>query len=248
MPGRENWWVQPAIYATVLSAFVIYSFWSVVFGASGGGWHAGPYLSPFYSPLIKFGWWHNIGPFVLSSAILVAWVPLGFRASCYYYRKAYYRSFFWDPPACAIREPQHGRYTGERRFPFVINNYHRYFLYLSIIVLGFLWWDTISSFTYRGTWYVGFGSIVMLVNVVALTLYTSSCHALRHLVGGSVDCYSCTFAGNTRHGLWALVSKVNPLHGNFAWASLVIVGLTDVYIRVVASGALGSCFGPHTGC
>ena len=44
--------------------------------------------------------------------ILVAWVPLGFRGTCYYYRKAYYRAFFWDPPACAIEEPRIAQLPG----------------------------------------------------------------------------------------------------------------------------------------
>jgi hypothetical protein len=243
MPGRENWWVYPVVTAIVFTLFVIYSFWSVVFGSGGHRWVTGPYLSPFYSPLLKFGWWP------LSSAILVAWAPLGFRATCYYYRKAYYRAFFWDPPACAIREPRSGKYSGERRFPFILNNFHRFFLYLAIVVLVILWFDTINAFHYRNGFYVGIGSIIMLINVVLLTLYTLSCHALRHLVGGNLNCYTCVAGGGTRRGLWTLASKINPFHGNFAWYSLFSVAIADIYIRLVASGAFGSgCFGVHTGC
>jgi hypothetical protein len=242
MPGRENWWVQPAIIAVGFTAFVIYSFWSV--GLSPGRyWHAGPYLSPFYSPRILFGWW----PF--SSAFLVAWVPLGFRATCYYYRKAYYRAYFRDPPACAITEPvaRHG-YRGERAFPWILNNLHRFFLYLALIVLAILWWDTISAFDFHGGLYVGIGSVIMLVNVVLLTGYTFSCHALRHFVGGNINCYSCAFAGGARKGLWRSVTRINPYHPHYAWASLISVAATDIYIRFVATGAFGSCFGAHTGC
>lgn len=244
MPGRENWWVQPNIYLIVLSLFVLYSLWSVVFASGGRHWLAGPYLSPFYSPLLRFGW------FPLSSAILVAWAPLGFRLSCYYYRKAYYRAFFRDPPACAIREPfQRTHYTGERRFPLVLNNFHRYFMYLAIVVLIILWYDAINAFHYTNGFYIGAGSIIMLINVILLTLYTFSCHAVRHLVGGNVDCFSCVAAGKTRHGLWAAVSKINPYHGNFAWFSLFSVAIVDIYIRLVSAGVFGSgCFGAHTGC
>lgn len=243
MPGRQNWWVAPATYFVVLTAFVIYSVWSVIFAHSG--YVAGPYLSPFYSPVINPSWWP------LSSAILVAWVPLGFRATCYYYRKAYYRSFFWDPPACAIREPREVKrhYTGERRFPFVLNNFHRYFLYLAIVVLVILWIDTINAFHYTNGFYIGVGSLLMLVNVSLLTGYTLSCHALRHLVGGSVDCFSCVSAGNARHGAWKFVTQLNRFHGNFAWFSLFSVGITDMYIRLVSSGLFGAgCFGTHFGC
>lgn len=245
MPGRQYWWVTPAVYFVVLLAFVIYSGWSVVLGSGGHGWRTGPYLSPFYSPLFSPAWW----PF--SSAILIAWIPLGFRATCYYYRKAYYRSFFWDPPACAIREPaeDHRGYTGERRFPLVINNYHRYFLYLAIIILIILWIDTINAFHYRAGFYVGIGSIIMLINVLFLTGYTFSCHALRHLVGGGIDCYTGAPAGNARHGMWSLVSQLNRYHGNFAWFSLFSVGITDIYIRLVSAGVFGhGCFGAHFGC
>ncbi len=53
---------------------------------------------------------------------------LGFRLTCYYYRKAYYRAFWQSPPACAVAEP-HGKYTGETRFPLIMQNVHRYFFY-----------------------------------------------------------------------------------------------------------------------
>lgn len=226
------------------SLFVIYSAWSVFLASGGHHWIAGPYLSPYYSPLIKFGWW----PF--SPAIFVFWVPGGFRASCYYYRKAYYRSYFWDPPACAMREPrqEHRHYRGERAFPWILNNLHRFFMYLALIVLAFLWWDTINAFHYSKGLYLGIGSVLMLVNVVLLTGYTFSCHALRHFVGGSVNCFSCARAGNARHGLWAFVTRINPYHGSFAWASLISVVAVDIYVRLVSTGAFGHCLGPHTGC
>ena len=243
LPGRGNWWIQPVAIAVGFTLFVIYSFWSVGLASGSHGWERGPYLSPYYSPLLKLGWWP------LSSAFLVAWIPLAFRATCYYYRKAYYRAFFWDPPACAVREPSHRqRYTGERKFPWILNNFHRFFLYLALIILAVLWYDVVNAFHYRNTLYLGVGSALMLVNVILLTAYTFSCHALRHLVGGGVDCFSCAASGKARHGLWGLVSKVNPYHGGFAWFSLVSVAAVDVYIRLVSSGAFGSCFGAHTGC
>lgn len=242
LPGRQNYWVEPAIIAAGFILFTIYSAWSVATGTINHGWQVGPYLSPYYSPLFNFGWWP------LSPAFLVVWVPLGFRATCYYYRKAYYRSFFWDPPACAIREPRHGRYSGEQRFPFILNNFHRFFLYLALVVLAVLWYDTISAFHYTDGLYIGVGSVFLLVNVVLLTFYTFSCHALRHLVGGGLDCYSCVSAGKARHGLWRAVTAINPRHGFWAWASLISVVAVDAYIRIVASGALGSCIGTHGGC
>ena len=132
---------------------------------------------PFYSPQIK------IGALPFSPALYVLWVPLGFRATCYYYRKAYFRSFFRQPPACAVPD-RPGKYNGESRFPFILNNAHRYFLYLSIIVVGFLWWDAITAFDFHGRFGIGLGSVILLVNVIFLSGYTFGCHALRNIVGG----------------------------------------------------------------
>src|SRR5438067_1236350 len=70
-------------------------------------------------------WWH------CSPALLILPFPLGFRLTCYYYRKAYYRSFWLSPPACAVADA-HRRYTGERRFPLIFQNVHRYFFYLAL--------------------------------------------------------------------------------------------------------------------
>jgi hypothetical protein len=238
---RDLWWLQPAAIAVGFTLFVLYGIWSVIIAAGGDVWEHGPYLSPFYSPLIKLGW------FPLSSALLVAWAPLGFRATCYYYRKAYYRAYFWDPPACAIREPGFRRkYRGEQRLPFVLNNFHRYFLFLALLVLAVLWYDVLQAFHYKDGIYIGVGSVLMLLNVVLLTGYTFSCHALRHAVGGNIDCYSCVMFGKQRHDTWKLVSALNPFHGTFAWFSLGSVVAVDAYIRITS--VAGNCFGPHTGC
>src|ERR1019366_6551652 len=98
------WWAQPLAIVAVLGAFTGYSIWTAFFGPGPNhiSEHAN-YLSPFFSPLI----WKT-GP--VTPALWVLWAPLGFRATCYYYRKSYYRAFFWDPPACARPElPRPGR-------------------------------------------------------------------------------------------------------------------------------------------
>jgi hypothetical protein len=193
----------------------------------------GAYLSPFYSPLIdaKHGWW----PF--SPALLILGGPLGFRATCYYYRKAYYRAFFLDPPACAVGESRRS-YRGETAFPFVLQNLHRFFLYLAFLFLGFLWYDAIRSFRFDGHFGVGVGSLVLTSNVVLLTLYTFSCHSLRHLAGGAVDCFSCSASGRARYRVWKWVTALKERHGLLAWISLVAVALADLYVRSVACGAI----------
>ncbi len=242
---RDLWWLYPSNVVIWLTLFGLYSFWTIVFFHSDR-YHQ--YLSPFYSPQIA------IGRVPFSPALLIFLIPLGFRATCYYYRKAYYRSFFQDPPACAIREPEvaaslspTGRktsYRGESRFPFILNNLHRYFLYFALVFIVVLWIDVFRAFQYHGHWGFGLGTALMLINIIFLTLYTFSCHSLRHLIGGGMDCFSCHIAGPQRHRLWGLSSRINPSHPTWAWMSLFSLILTDLYIRLLQFGVLHD---PHLG-
>jgi hypothetical protein len=228
---RDRWWIEPLPVVAVLGAFGIYATWRAFEGAH---YEWGPYLSPFYSPLIdpEHDWWP------LSPALLILGGPLGFRVTCYYYRKAYYRSFFLDPPACAVGEAREHRYPGETTFPFILQNLHRYFWYLAVLFLCFLWYDAIRGFIFEGHFGIGIGSLVLLANVWLLTLYTFSCHSFRHLIGGKVDCFSCAKFGQTKYKAWRRVSLLNERHMLFAWLSLFSVGLADLYVRMVATGAV----------
>ena len=165
------------------------------------------------------------------------WVPAGFRATCYYYRKAYFRSFFRDPVSCMIPESR-AQYAGETAFPFILNNLHRYMLYLAIIVLAFLWRDTFDAFFFNGQFGVHLGSLLFLVNVLLLSGYTFGCHALRHLVGGNLDCFSCARGGRVRYRFWQWVNPLNHRHAFWAWASLFSVSFVDIYIRLLLAGAI----------
>jgi len=227
------WWLSPTMVVAGLGGFVVYATWVVLAGTNyeytGQGAH---YLSPFYSPLIL------IPNFPLSPAILIMWIPLGFRATCYYYRKAYYRAFFWDPPACARGELRGETYNGETRFPFIVHNLHRYFFYGAIIVWIFLAADSVRAFIFDGRFGVGVGSLFFLINIVLLGLYTFSCHSWRHLIGGSLDCFSCSRVTKMRHGIWERVSVLNQNHMLWAWLSLFSVSLTDLYVRLLAMGII----------
>jgi hypothetical protein len=170
--------------------------------------------------------------------LLILAGPLGFRATCYYYRKAYYRAFFLDPPACAVGEPANRKYQGETKFPFILQNIHRYFFYLAVVFILFLWHDAIVSFNFDGHFGIGVGTLVLTTNVILLTLYTFSCHSLRHLAGGKLDCFSCATFGKPRHASWRGVSFLNERHMLLAWCSLISVGSADFYVRLVASGAI----------
>src|SRR5678809_1337580 len=172
---RDFWWIQPAAVFLGLSAFIVYATWAAF---QGNHYEFGPYLSPFYSPLLfgegphswfgpKPGWWPGALPF--SAALLILWAPGGFRFTCYYYRGAYYKAFWADPPGCAVGEPRK-TYWGERSFPLILQNVHRYFLYIAVIFVGMLSYDV-----WQAMWFdapgggkqfgIGLGTVVLAVNV-----------------------------------------------------------------------------------
>lgn len=227
---RDAWWVEILPVIAVMGGFTVYATWRAL---EGRFYEWGPYLSPFYSPLIdpEHHWW----PW--SPAILILGGPLGFRGTCYYYRKALYRAFLLDPPACAVGEGRRS-YSGETKFPLILQNVHRYFMYLAVIFLAILWYDAIAAFDFDGKFGMGVGSLVLLTNVVLLSFYTFSCHSLRHLAGGKLDCFSCATFGKPRYGVWKTLSVLNERHMLFAWMSLFSVGLADFYVRLVATGAV----------
>ncbi len=108
----DVWWTQPLLVFIGLSIFVVYSTWAAF---QGQNYFFGNYVSPFYSPEIlgdsphswfgpKPDWWPTW--LIFSPALLVLWAPGGFRLTCYYYRGAYYKAFWADPPACTVGEPR----------------------------------------------------------------------------------------------------------------------------------------------
>jgi len=237
----DRWWLPQLTTVAGLLAFIGYSTWRAFDGAH---YYAAPYVSPFYSPCLAancvpvrggadwalFGdWWR------LSPALLVLIFPLGFRLTCYYYRKAYYRAFWSAPPACAVAEP-HARYTGETRFPLILQNLHRYFFYVAIPFATILTYDVALGFRNAdGEWgHAGLGSFILLGNVALIWAYTLSCHSCRHIVGGRLKHFS---KHPVRYRLWQLVGRLNVHHMLLAWLSLASVGLTDLYVYLVSSGA-----------
>jgi hypothetical protein len=244
---RDAWWTQPLFVFLGLSAFILYSTWAAFQGAHY--WldqNGADYLSPFYSPEFfgssphaifgaKPGWWPSW--LFFSPALLVLWAPAGFRLTCYYYRGAYYKAFWADPPACAVGEPRKG-YPGENSFPLIMQNIHRYFLYIAllfILVLGHdawkaMWFSDSSGAKHFG---IGVGTIVLTVNVLLLGSYAFGCHSLRHLIGGFLDEVSkvplCAKS-------YACVSCLNRRHMLCAWMSLFWVGFSDLYVRLCSMG------------
>lgn len=242
---RDRWWVAPALTVTALSVFGVYS---IVVAAMNNDYlylkGGAKLLSPFYSPDLSalFSW--NNGKFPY--AFLVLWSPLAMRTTCYYYRKSYYRSFFLAPPSCAVAGVARRRYTGESKFPLILQNLHRFFFYVAVVVVAFLWYDAIRAFIYKtpsGTHFgVGVGAGIMLLNVIFLSAFTFGCNSFRHLIGGKIDCFSCSAAGRTRHKAWQKVSLLNNRHQLWAWVSMFSVWATDLYIRLAAGGVFND---PH---
>ena len=243
--GRHDaWWVQPLVVFLGLSTFVGYSAWAAF---QARDYSFGPYLSPFYSPEI-FGdspnsWfgpkpaaWPLWLPF--SPALLIVPIPLLFRLTCYYYRGAYYKAFWADPPSCTVGEPR-SSYWGENSFPLILQNIHRYMLFISLGVLIILAVDVWHAMwfadpaTGRVSFGIGVGTLVLTANVFLLSGYLFGCHSMRHLVGGCVDqlsraplgvrAYSCVTCLNRRHMVWA-------------WTSLFTVGFSDLYVRLCSMG------------
>jgi hypothetical protein len=232
---KDAWWLGPAVTFVLLSSFVAYATWRTFEGAAYE-WKA--YISPFSSPLFDVAWAKRLGLGFVTPAMLILPGPLSFRLTCYYYRKAYYRAFAWDPPACSVGERATHRYHGETRL-LLFQNLHRFALYLAIVVVVVLWKDAVVALVgWKDGLHVGIGTLVMTVNVALITGYTFGCHSFRHLVGGGVDTFSTATLGGVRHRLWKLSTVLNQRHMLFAWTSLFSVGLTDFYIRMLASGQL----------
>ena len=248
LPGNERkdaWWTG------TLSFFLLFSFFGMwaTFRAFQNDFYdsasiatlGSHYLSPFYSPTFKLGF--KLGNYNISPALLILVFPLCFRLSCYYYRKSLYRAYLADPLGCAVNEPKplaaarYKKYRGERALPLLAMNFHRYSFYMAVLILVILWKDTIEAFFFTvdgGTHFgVGFGSLVFLINAILLSLYTFSCHSWRHLIGGGVDCYSCSALTRTKHGVWQKVSFLNERHGTWAMTSLCSVLLADMYVYFI---------------
>jgi hypothetical protein len=240
---RDNWWARPLIVFIGFASFIVYATWAAF---QGDHYFTGPYLSPFYSPEIfgssshswfgpKPDWWPMILPF--SPALLILWAPGGFRFTCYYYRGAYYKSFWADPIACSVSEPRK-TYWGENRFPLILQNAHRYFLYLAILFVFILAYDA-----WKGMWFatedgqttfgMGIGTLVLIINPILLGGYTFGCHSFRHLIGGIKDQLS---REPIRKKFYGCASCLNRSHMIWAWCSLLWVAFTDAYVRLVSMG------------
>ena len=236
----DRWWLFPLANALALGIFLLYAtvrlFWDKSYFVED--FH---YIAPFYSPCLSTDCPEGTSPFGQPIGSLPAWAspamfillfPGGFRATCYYYRKAYYRSFWFSPPACAVAEP-HKTYSGETRFPLVFQNAHRYFFYAAVVISLINTLDAVNAFHSPDGFGFGLGNIVLWVNVVMLWAYTASCHSCRHITGGRLKHFS---AHPIRYKVWTQISKMNTRHQELAWITLGTLALTDFYVMAVSAG------------
>jgi len=233
---RDAWWMENIPVIILLGGFGLYA---TLRAFEGKFYEVGPYLSPFYSPLIDAShhWWHY------SPALLI----LAFSARVPHDLLLLPQSVLPSvlSGSSGLRRGRAGASQLSRRnqIPFHPAKSTSLFLYGAIVFLGFLWYDAIRAFWFPGFdqklhFGIGVGTLVLLVNIVLLTLYLLSCHSLRHLIGGKMDCFSCTTFNLKRHGAWKKASLLNERHMLFAWCSLISVGFADFYVRMVASGMI----------
>jgi hypothetical protein len=237
---RDQWWTTPLVVSAVFLSFVVYATWAAF---QGNNYHytkeGRDYLSPFYSPELwgdpehawfgaKPAWW----PAFVTPALLILPFPGLFRFTCYYYRGAYYKAVWLDPPTCAVGEPRKS-YWGENSLPLIMQNVHRYFMYIALLFLIVLAWDAIKAFWFADGFGIGVGSLVLTLNVILLGGYTFGCHSLRHIVGGHVDQLTKAPLRQKAHDC---VTCFNRKHMQWAWCSLIWVAFADVYVRLCSMG------------
>ena len=235
----DRWWFAPLVTFVGLSAWLAYGLVRIYMHK----WYWVEdyhYLTPFYSPCVTErclpeaahfgrvlpGWW------IIPEAAFTLPFLLLFRLTCYYYRKAYYRSFWLSPPACAVPDG-HKTYTGETRFPLIGQNLHRYAFYAAGVISVINTYDAILAFRGPdGGFGFGLGNLVLLGNVIMLWAYTLSCHSCRHIVGGRMKHFS---KHPVRYRAWGFVSKLNGKHMQLAWITLGTLVVTDFYVMAIAA-------------
>ncbi len=263
----DGWQVEPILAGLALVVFIIYATFRALQNdpSQFPGTH---YISPLYTPYLPH-WAEMFGlhlPFlekvpgngnmgwILSPALFILWVPAGFRATCYFYRRVYYRSLFTAPAACAVdvnpKSPliallgSGKKYMGEKALPMVLMNLHRYFFYLAAAFIGLHSIDVICSYFSPGFTGIrlGVGSLIITLDVVLLSLYVFSCHSWRHILGGQIDCFSSCPINEARGHAFQRQSILNAKHGLFGWVSLGFVIVADIYLTALSRGIIPANF------
>ena len=109
----------------------------------------------------------------------------------------------------------------------------------ALAILLFKWWDVVHSMRITESFILDVGTIVLATESFLLTMYVTSCHAFRHLVGGMLDRWDGGVAG-FRGRLHSFVTKpwINRSHGFWFWTSLGFVFIGDLFVMSVANGTI----------
>ena len=215
----DRWWVEPLLVVLVLTGFSIYALWAALQNAN---YYAAPYLSPFYSPCLD----DQLRARDAAADRLVVEPLAGLPDPRRPARVPGHLLLLPQAPTTARssgrRRPAPSRtprtsYSGETRFPFILQNLHRYFFWLSLVVLAFLWWDAIWRSASRTASASGLGTLVLMANAVLLSLYSFSCHSCRYLCGGYLDSFE---EAPIRYLLWRITQPPERAPRLFAWISL----------------------------
>ena len=277
---RNDFWQKgPLLTLLGFGAFVVYVHLRAFMGMD---YYAAPYLSPFYSPLVyanpeyyagsptfhallgnlpagALSFWEQMVAWMplalpLSPAFFILIFPASFRGTCYYYRKAYYRSLVGSPAGCTVCPIAQGTYQGETKL-LLIQNLHRYAMYGAvafIFILAYDFWLALfmpmteagvpwsagsgdpSSYQFG----IGVGSIIMGLNVLFLGGYTFGCHSWRHMVGGRLNRFANGDESSTgiTYAIWKASTWLNERHMPLAWISLFWVMFTDLYVWAACNG------------
>ena len=235
----DNWWNQPAMMAAALGMAMLYTALRVIVLDGSIHYENHRVTSPIFSPDVLHLFHITNHPGWMNSAMLILWIPFGFRGTCYYMRKVYHRTFFQNPTACMVAKPEinHGvGYSGERGV-FIINNIHRYMLYLAVIILSMKYYDVIHTMRFDGSWGFSLGTLILAFESFLLTMYVVSCHAFRHLFGGSLDQWRGGIS-SVAGWLFRFSSRHNASHNLWFWTSLTMVFLGDIFVLSVAEGLI----------
>ena len=186
-----------------------------------------PDSSDFGQPI---SWWP------LSPALIILIFPLGLPADLLLLPQGLLPGVL--VLAAGLRGRRAARpYTGETRFPLILQNIHRYFWYFAMLFGVILTYDAILGFRNpHGQWgHMGLGTVILLINAALIWLYTLSCHSCRHIMGGKLKHFS---KHPVRYWAWQQISKLNGRHMLLAWVSLIWLVVTDFYIFLLAHGTI----------
>jgi hypothetical protein len=195
-------------------------------------------------------WWRQPGIVLTLLTIWVLYATVRVFMGAYYWVPAYhYLTPFYSP--CVSGECVPGSSTLGHWFPaippiipyaivslvpLIMQNLHRYFFYVVLLISVLNTYDAINAFHGKnGGVGFGLGTLIIVVNVVLLWAYTLSCHSCRHITGGRLKNFSKHPA---RYWAWTQISKLNAKHMQLAWTTLGTLMLTDLYVLLVASGTI----------